>query len=80
MEPKGPARVERRLAATLAAAAGHSRLTEVDEESTLGRFGKLRAGMIDPKITSYKSHIGRGHRPADPRPDSHAIFAPIRGV
>jgi hypothetical protein len=57
MEPKGPARVERRLAATLAADAGHSRLTEVDEESTLGRFGKLRAGMIDPKITSHKSHI-----------------------
>jgi adenylate cyclase len=38
MEPAGPARVERRLAAILAAnVAGYSRLIEADEEGTLGR-------------------------------------------
>ncbi len=37
MEPAGPARVERRLAAILAAdVAGYSRLIEADEEGTLG--------------------------------------------
>jgi hypothetical protein len=39
MEPAGPARVERRLAAILAAdVAGYSRLIEADEEGTLRRL------------------------------------------
>jgi len=39
MEPARPARVERRLAAILAAdVAGYSRLIEANEESTLSRL------------------------------------------
>jgi len=57
MEPTGPSRVERRLAAILAAdVAGYSRLIEADEEGTLGRLKTLRAEVIDPKIAS---HMGR---------------------
>ena len=53
MEPAGPARVERRLAAILAAdVAGYSRLIEADEEGTLGRLKTLRAELIDPKIAA----------------------------
>ena len=44
MERAGQARVERRLAAILAAdVAGYSRLIEADEEGTLGRLRVLRA-------------------------------------
>ena len=51
MEPKGPARVERRLAAILAAdVAGYSRLIGADEEGTLSRLKALRAEVIDPKL------------------------------
>ena len=58
MEPAGPARVERRLAAILAAdVAGYSRLIEADEEGTLGRLKALRAKEIDPKITAYHGRI-----------------------
>jgi adenylate cyclase len=47
----GRERVERRLAAILAAdVAGYSRLIGADEEGTLGRFRVLRAELIDPKI------------------------------
>ena len=50
MEPTGPARVERRLAAILAAdVAGYSRLIEADEEGTLGRLG------ANPITVYYKS-------------------------
>jgi TolB-like protein/class 3 adenylate cyclase len=57
MEPKGPARVERRLAAILAAdVAGYSRLIGADEEGTLSRLKALRAEVIDPKIAE---HLGR---------------------
>jgi TolB-like protein/class 3 adenylate cyclase len=57
MEPAGPRRVERRLAAILAAdVAGYSRLIEADEEGTLGRLKALRAKEMDPKITA---HLGR---------------------
>jgi hypothetical protein len=46
VEPVGPARVERRLAAILAAdIAGYSRLIEADEEGTLGRLKALRASQ-----------------------------------
>jgi TolB-like protein/class 3 adenylate cyclase/tetratricopeptide (TPR) repeat protein len=58
MEPAGPARVERRLAAILAAdVAGYSRLIEADEEGTLGRLKTLRAEIIDPRIAGHKGRI-----------------------
>jgi adenylate cyclase len=58
MEPAGQARVERRLAAILAAdVAGYSRLIEADEEGTLGRLKALRAEIIDPKIARHKGRI-----------------------
>jgi class 3 adenylate cyclase len=58
MEPKGPARVERRLAAILAAdMAGYSRLIGADEEGTLSRLKALRAEVIDPKIAEHHGRI-----------------------
>src|SRR6266850_7802842 len=58
MEPAGQARVERRLAAILAAdVAGYSRLIEADEEGTLGRLKALRAEIIDPNIAEHKGRI-----------------------
>jgi len=58
MEPAGPARVERRLAAILAAdVAGYSRLIEADEEGTLGRLKALRAEALDPKIAGHRGRI-----------------------
>ena len=58
MEPKGPARVERRLAAILAAdVAGYSRLIGADEEGTLSRLKALRAEVIDPKIAEHHGRI-----------------------
>ena len=58
MEPGGQARVERRLAAILAAdVAGYSRLIGANEEGTLGRLKTLRAELIDPKIAFHKGRI-----------------------
>jgi len=58
MEPAGPARVERRLAAILAAdVAGYSRLIEADEEGTLRRLRALRTEIIDPKIAGHRGRI-----------------------
>ena len=58
MEPAGPARVERRLAAVLAAdVAGYSRLIEAAEEATLARLKMLRAEIIDPRIAGHKGRI-----------------------
>ena len=58
MEPAGQGRVERRLAAILAAdVAGYSRLIEADEEGTLGRLRALRSQIIDPKIAGHKGRI-----------------------
>jgi TolB-like protein/class 3 adenylate cyclase len=58
MEPAGPVRVERRLAAILAAdVAGYSRLIEADEEGTLRRLKALRVEMIDPKIANRRGRI-----------------------
>ncbi len=58
MEPEARGRVERRLAAILAAdVAGYSRLIEADEEGTLGRLKALRAELIDPKIAGHKGRI-----------------------
>jgi TolB-like protein/class 3 adenylate cyclase/Tfp pilus assembly protein PilF len=58
MEPAAPARVERRLAAILAAdVAGYSRLVGADEEGTLSRLKALRAELIDPKIAEHHGRI-----------------------
>ena len=58
MEPGGPGRVDRRLAAILAAdVAGYSRLIEADEEGTLRRLKALRAEVIDPKIAGQRGRI-----------------------
>jgi class 3 adenylate cyclase len=58
MEAGQGGRVERRLAAILAAdVAGYSRLIEADEEGTLGRLKGLRAEIIDPKIAGHRGRI-----------------------
>src|ERR1700741_1118976 len=58
MDPAGQTRVERRLAAILAAdVAGYSRLIEANEEGTLGRLKALRAEIIDPKIAAHRGRI-----------------------
>ena len=58
MEPTGPARVERRLAAILAAdVASYSRLMGADEEGTLERLKTLRRELVDPKIAERNGRI-----------------------
>jgi adenylate cyclase len=58
MEPAGPARVERRLAAILAAdVVGYSRLIGADEEGTLARLKAHRAEVLDPKIALHRGRI-----------------------
>src|SRR5215467_8334687 len=58
MEPAGPARVERRLAAILAAdVAGYSRLMGADEEGTLERLKALRRELVDPKIAEHHGRL-----------------------
>jgi adenylate cyclase len=53
-----PARVERRLAAILAAdVAGYSRLIGADEEGTLARLRALRRELVDPSIAAHKGRI-----------------------
>ena len=52
------ARVERRLAAILAAdVAGYSRLMGVDEEATLAALKAYRRELIDPKIAEHRGRI-----------------------
>src|SRR6266704_517065 len=52
------ARVERRLAAILAAdVAGYSRLMGVDEEGTLAALKELRRELADPKIKEHRGRI-----------------------
>jgi adenylate cyclase len=52
------ARVERRLAAILAAdVAGYSRLMGVDEEGTLAALKACRGDLIDPKIAEHRGRI-----------------------
>jgi class 3 adenylate cyclase len=54
----GAERVERRLAAILAAdVAGYSRLMGGDESGTLARLKALRLELIDPKIAEHKGRI-----------------------
>jgi TolB-like protein/class 3 adenylate cyclase/tetratricopeptide (TPR) repeat protein len=51
-------RVERRLAAVLAAdVAGYSRLMGVDEEGTLARLKVARKAIVDPAIASHRGRI-----------------------
>src|SRR6516164_962663 len=58
MEPAGPARVERRLAAILAAdVAGYSRLIGADESGTLERLRVLRRELLDPKIAEHRGRL-----------------------
>src|SRR5271169_398455 len=52
------ARVERRLAAILAAdVAGYSRLMGTDEEGTLAALKACRRELIDPKIAEHRGRI-----------------------
>ena len=58
MEARRPARVERRLAAILAAdVAGYSRLMGADEEGTLAALKTLRRELTDPKIKEHRGRI-----------------------
>src|ERR1700736_6508801 len=51
-------RVERRLAAVLAAdVAGYSRLMGADEEGTLARLKAVRKTLVDPAIAAYRGRI-----------------------
>ncbi|GIQ79003.1 adenylate/guanylate cyclase domain-containing protein [Bradyrhizobium sp. RD5-C2] len=53
-----PERVERRLAAVLAAdVAGYSRLMGTDEEGTLARLKAARKDLIDPTIAAHRGRI-----------------------
>src|SRR6478735_2600520 len=52
------ARVERQLAAVLAAdVAGYSRLMGVDEEGTLARLKAVRKTLVDPTIAKHRGRI-----------------------
>jgi len=58
MEPAGRGRVERRLAAILAAdVAGYSRLIGADEGGTLERLRALRRELFDPKIAEHRGRL-----------------------
>jgi TolB-like protein/class 3 adenylate cyclase len=58
MYPAGQARVERRLAAILAAdVAGYSRLIGADEGGTLERLKALRRELLDPKIAEHHGRL-----------------------
>jgi adenylate cyclase len=51
-------RVERRLAAVLAAdVAGYSRLMGADEEGTLARLKAIRKALVDPYIAAHRGRI-----------------------
>jgi adenylate cyclase len=51
-------RVERRLAAVLAAdVAGYSRLMGTDEEGTLARLKAIRKALVDPAIAAHRGRI-----------------------
>src|SRR6266567_4038902 len=51
-------RVERRLAAVLAAdGAGYSRLMGTDEEGTLARLKTVRKTLVDPTIAAHRGRI-----------------------
>ena len=53
-----PERIERKLAAILAAdVAGYSRLMGADEEGTLARLKACRRELIDPKIAEHRGRV-----------------------
>jgi adenylate cyclase len=53
-----PERVERRLAAVLAAdVAGYSRLMGLDEEGTLAKLKAFRKTLVDPSIATHRGRI-----------------------
>ncbi len=63
--PVKPQRIERKLAAILAAdVAGYSRLMEIDEEGTLSRLNELFGEVVDPQIDDNHGrvvkHMGDG--------------------
>jgi adenylate cyclase len=52
------ARVERRLAAILAAdVVGFSALMERDEEGTYARVGRLRREVIEPRLSDHQGRL-----------------------
>jgi adenylate cyclase len=58
MQSPGSERVERKLAAILAAdIAGYSRLMGADEEGTLARLKALRRELVDPQIAAHKGRL-----------------------
>jgi TolB-like protein/Tfp pilus assembly protein PilF len=58
MATPGQDRIERRLAAILAAdVAGYSRLMGADEEGTLAQLKAHRSALVDPKITEHRGRI-----------------------
>src|SRR5262249_27325245 len=58
MDPAGQARVERRLAALLAAGvAGDFRPVGADEGGTLERLKALRRELLDPKIAEHRGRL-----------------------
>src|SRR6266571_7538743 len=58
MATPGQGRIERRLAAILAAdVAGYSRLTGLDEEGTLKRLRKLRRELINPAVSLHRGRV-----------------------
>src|SRR5216684_6120378 len=58
MNTPGRDRVERRMAAILAAdVVGYSRLMGVDEEGTLAELKAHRAALIDPKVAAHRGRI-----------------------
>src|SRR5438094_1547109 len=58
MATGAPGRVERRLAAILAAdIVGYSRLMGVDEEGTLAALKAIRRELIGPKIAEHRGRI-----------------------
>ena len=58
MEQTGQDRVERRLAAILAAdVAGYSRLMGIDEEGTLARLKDHQRALVEPKVAEHHGRI-----------------------
>jgi adenylate cyclase len=58
MTTPGQSRIERRLAAILAAdVAGYSRLTGMDEEGTHARLQDHLRSLVDPKIAEYRGRV-----------------------
>src|ERR1700756_2167494 len=58
MEPARSGRIDRQLAAILAAdVAGYSRLMGADEEGTLERLKAPRCELVDPKIAEHRSRM-----------------------